>query len=113
LRSPGKVSLELRQRLPFADLYESVLGRSPSAGEVAGWQQVLQHGASRAAVAQAFLTSHGADLRLVDQYYAEYLGRPADAAGEQGWVALLQAHVLTPQAVGQAILASDEYFSRA
>ena len=89
------------------------MGRTPSAGEVAAWQQVLQQGASRAAVAQAFLTSREADLRLLDQYYAEYLGRPADPAGEQTWVTLLQGGALTPQAVGESILTSDEYFSRA
>jgi uncharacterized repeat protein (TIGR01451 family) len=93
-------------------LYYAVLGRTPSAIEVGGWLQLLQNGASRAAVALGFLTSSEADLRLVDHYYAEYLGRPADFAGEQGWLALLEENLMTPAAVGQAILASDEYFSR-
>jgi uncharacterized repeat protein (TIGR01451 family) len=93
-------------------LYYAVLGRTPSASEVAGWQQVLQNGASRAAVALGFLTSQEADLRLLDQYYEGYLGRAPDPAGEQFWLGLLQDGALTPQAVGQSILASDEYFSR-
>ena len=93
-------------------LYYAVLGRTPSASEVAGWQQMLQNGASRAAVALGFLTSPEADLRLLDQYYEGYLGRPPDPAGEQAWLTLLEDGALTPQAVGQAILASDEYFAR-
>jgi hypothetical protein len=36
-------------------LYNAVLGRTPSAGEVTGWQQALQNGTSRAAVALGFL----------------------------------------------------------
>jgi uncharacterized repeat protein (TIGR01451 family)/fimbrial isopeptide formation D2 family protein len=94
-------------------LYYAVLGRTPSASEVAYWRQQLQNGASRATVAQGFLTSGEADLRLLDQYYEGYLGRAADPAGEQLWLALLQSGGLTPESLGQAILASDEYFARA
>jgi uncharacterized repeat protein (TIGR01451 family) len=93
-------------------LYYTVLGRTPSAGEVVGWQQLLQNGVSRAAVALGFLTSPEAYLRLVDEYYESYLGRPPDPVGEENWLAVLEGRVLTPAAVGQAILASDEYFSR-
>jgi hypothetical protein len=93
-------------------LYYAVLGRTPSAGEVAGWQQSLQNGASRAAVALGFLTSPEADLRLLDRYYEGYLGRSPDPAGEQAWLTLLQGGALTPEAVGEAILASGEYFSQ-
>src|SRR5260370_28932764 len=54
-------------------LYTDVLGRSPSAAEVAGWQQALRSGMSRAMVAQAFLTSREADLRLRNAFYMTYL----------------------------------------
>jgi hypothetical protein len=59
------------------------------------------------------LTSREADLRLLDEHYEGYLGRPADPAGEQAWLTLLRGGLLTPEAVGQEILASGEYFSQA
>jgi uncharacterized repeat protein (TIGR01451 family) len=93
-------------------LYYAVLGRTPGGGEVAAWQQALQNGVSRATVAQDFLASPERDLRLIDAYYESYLGRPPDPVGAQDWLGALEEGVLTPAAVGQAILASDEYFSR-
>jgi hypothetical protein len=96
-----------------ASLYDAVLGRAPSAAEVSAWQQALQAGLSRAALVNMLLTSPEAEVDLVDQDYVTYLGHPPDPASEQAWVALLQAGALTPEAVTQAILASDEYFARA
>jgi parallel beta-helix repeat protein len=94
-------------------LYFAVLGRSAGASEIAGWQQALQNGLSRAGLAQMVLASPEADLRLLDQYYQSYLGRPADMAAQQAWLPLLENGVLTPAAVAEAILASDEFFARA
>ena len=68
---------------------------------------------SRAAVAQAFLTSAEADKRVVDQYYALFLNRPADPAGEQFWIQALQSGRATFESVGETFLASAEYFARA
>src|SRR5262249_55739229 len=92
-------------------LYSDVLGRAASSAEVAGWLQALQGGLSRDAVAQAFLTSREADLQIVDGFYRTYLQRPADPAGEQAAVAALQSGSLSPEALGEMFLASDEYYS--
>jgi SOS response regulatory protein OraA/RecX len=93
-------------------LYVDVLGRAPDAGGLAIWQQALQNGVSRSAVAEAFLTSGEADRDLVDRFYAEFLQRNADAAGEQGFVRALQNRQLSPEAVAEIFLASNEYFSK-
>jgi hypothetical protein len=91
-------------------LYADVLGRSASNAEVAGWLQALQGGLSRDAAAQAFLTSQEADVRVVNGFYANFLQRAADPAGEQAAVAALQSSRLTLEEVGESFLASDEYY---
>jgi hypothetical protein len=94
-------------------LYADVLGRTPEPGERDGWQQAIQGGLSRAAVAGAFLRSPEADRQAVDRYYADYLGRTGSPTEVAGWVGALQAGRLTPAQAAQAFLASDEFFSRA
>jgi hypothetical protein len=94
-------------------LYADVLGRVPTSGEVAGWVQTLQAGVSRDGLAVAFLTSAEAYGRMIDCDYRLFLNRSADAAGKQGWLALLTGGQLTPQMVSIAFLASDEYYAQA
>jgi uncharacterized protein (DUF2141 family) len=94
-------------------LYTQILGRLPDAAGQATWLQALQSGGSRAAVAQAFLTSAEVDQRVVDEYYQLFLNRAADPAGEQQWISLLQSGQATLESAGEAFLASDEYFARA
>jgi hypothetical protein len=94
-------------------LYTDVLGRSPAAAELTSWQQAAQGGLSRAALADAFLDSGEEDQALVDRSYADYLGRAGDPAGEAYWLRALQSRQASAAQVAQALLASDEYFSRA
>jgi hypothetical protein len=63
-------------------------------------------------LAGTFLTSTEVDRDLVDRYYAQFLGRNADASGEQAFVALLQNQTLSPEAVGEIFLDSGEYYSK-
>jgi hypothetical protein len=93
-------------------LYNDILGRTPDAGGLAGYVQALQAGASRQAVAQAFLTSAEAHRRVVDEYYSLFLNRPPDTVGEQGWINVLQSGQGNYESVGEAFLASGEYFAR-
>jgi protocatechuate 3,4-dioxygenase beta subunit len=96
-----------------AGLYADVLGRNASAGEIAGWAQALQSGASRDAVAAAFLTSGEEYLGLLDADYQHFLHRSVDPAGQQAWLGQLLGGQATPETVANAILASDEFFAQA
>jgi hypothetical protein len=92
-------------------LYADVLGRTPDADGLAGWQTAAQAGMSPAALADSFLGSEEAARQAVDQYYANYLSRAGSAAEVSGWVGALQSG-LTPEQVAVAFLASDEFYNR-
>lgn len=49
-------------------------------------------------------------MRLVNGFFATYLQRPADPASEQALVAALQSGLLSPEAVGERVLSSEEYY---
>jgi hypothetical protein len=95
-----------------AGLYQDVLARTASANEIAGWTQALS-GASRDAVAAAFLTSQEAYLGMLDFDYTHFLHRGVDAAGQQFWLSQLLSSQISPRGVSLAILASEEFFAQA
>jgi hypothetical protein len=88
-------------------LYNDVLGRTPDAAGQAGWTQALQTGASLSQVALAFLTTPEARQQVIDGYYQTFLNRPADAGGVAAWL----GSGLPVALIGEALLASDEYFA--
>jgi hypothetical protein len=90
-------------------LYQDILGRTASPGEVQGWVNALS-GATRAQVAMGFLTSQEYRINLVDSYYIQYLSRPADPGGEAGWANALAAG-MTDQAVLARIFGSPEGYA--
>jgi Domain of unknown function (DUF4214) len=94
-------------------LYADVLGREADASGLAAGQRALQSGLSRAALAQAFLTSAEAHRNLIDGYYTTYLGRSADASGASAWLRLLENGTASPEAVTEFFLASQEYYAKA
>src|SRR5262249_48243334 len=96
-----------------AGLYASVLGRAGSIAEINSWAAALQGGLSRDALAKLFLNSPEADKRILESDYQMFLRRAADPAGEQALLSLMQSGQLTPQAAGEALLASDEYYGMA
>jgi len=61
-----------------AGLYQDVLGRTSDATGLAFWQNALRNGASRADVALALLTSAESSQRVLDRFYAQFLGRGVD-----------------------------------
>src|SRR5487761_1086456 len=65
-------------------LYQDVLSRSASAGDVAYWDSQLAGGETRSAVAAAFIDSAEHHAALIDGYYLDYLNRPA-APGALGY----------------------------
>jgi hypothetical protein len=91
-------------------LYQDILGRAGSAGEVQIWVNTLSSGASRTQVALALLTSAEYRTDLVDGDYSKYLLRSADAAGQAAWLQAL-ASGMADQTVLAGILGSPEGFA--
>ena len=47
----------------------------------------------------------------IDRFYVDTLGRPADAAGKEYWISVLQSGAGTVASVGAQFYASNEYYS--
>ena len=67
----------------------------------------------RAEIADGFLHAWEADHQRVERYYTDYLGRDGDAGEVASWLDALQSRRLSPDAVAEAFLASEEFFARA
>jgi hypothetical protein len=90
-------------------LYAEVLNRTASNAEIAGWETVLDNGATRLDVSTAFLTSQEYRTDLVRTDYVTYLLRPADQAGLTFWLNAINAGA-TDQEVLAGIFGSPEGF---
>jgi Domain of unknown function (DUF4214) len=77
------------QRAFVETLFNSLLGRAGQLSELDTWVNTLTT-QGQAAVANGILRSNASLSRIVDSYYLKYLGRVADAPGEQFWVAQIQ-----------------------
>lgn len=93
-------------------LYRAVLGRAPSASEVAWWTGEMSRGTSRYDVALGFTMSTEHLATVVDGYYVAYLGRHGEQAGVMWWVDRLQRGARAEEIVA-GILASLEFRNRA
>jgi hypothetical protein len=93
-------------------LYADIVALPPDTGVAAGMEKLLQSGVSRSAVAQLFLASPHAKLRVVDRYYQDFLARPVDPAGGAFWASAILYQGLSPETVALAILASEEFLAR-
>src|SRR5262249_40075380 len=109
IRDPGGPgSLKDPARNFVADLYETVLGRSPSDGEMAHRVGKPDRGESRWRVGGAGWDSAEHRRLQVAAWSMQFLGREADARQEAHWVALLRRG-RGEIAVEQAILTSPDY----
>jgi hypothetical protein len=97
----------------IAGLYADVIGRQASPAEMASWNQALQSGLTRAALASIIINSAEVNKGIVDMYYATILGRPADTPSEQAFVAGLTSGQYTTDTVAEILLASDEFYAMA
>ncbi len=93
-------------------LYQQILGRTGSDGEVSWWVEYLAAGANRGQVSLGFLLSTERLTTVVDGVYHDLLGRGLDSAGRASWVGAIQSGKRLEAVIGQ-IVASDEYWARA
>jgi uncharacterized repeat protein (TIGR03803 family) len=92
-------------------VYQDVLNRALDAGGAQTWGALLAGGSSPAAVAGAILASLEAQTEAVESYFNEFLHRPADATGLNGFTMALQQGVPSETVIA-SIVGSDEYFAR-
>lgn len=93
-------------------LYTTVLGRAADQGGQEFWVGTLESGASRQAVALAFLESREASTNVVDGLYASVLGRQPASAEKQGWINLLERPDVSFADAASAFLGSAEALAR-
>jgi uncharacterized delta-60 repeat protein len=109
-------------------LYADALGRAPDANGRAAFDQALASGTSTTQVGFSILTSVEYDTDLVGGYYVRFLRRPADQAGLNNYVNLLQhgsqssqpifvgdpsggSHPVRDEDVIAFLMGSQEYFN--
>ena len=97
---------------PFVPkIYQTVLGRQPSAQDIVFWNAVIQSGVGFGTIASAVENSPEAYGREITGWYQTYLGR-APGANEVGWWSTQLANGSTDETVEASILGSPEYMHR-
>jgi hypothetical protein len=96
-----------------ASLYQTVLGRQPSAAETTNWNNALASGQfTKIQTAQSFLESGERLSSIIGGYYQQYLGRDIDQAGLKYWTDVWRSSG-GPEQVQAGIIASPEYYATA
>ena len=93
-------------------LYQTVLGRTPTASDLSFWTGQLAGGTPRMVIAQQILNSSESiadDIRLD---YVNILGRDADPGSLSQWVSMIQNGQMTEAQVATVLLCSPEFFNR-
>jgi len=93
-------------------LYSYILGRTPEQSGEEFWVSALQSGATRQAVAMAFLQSREATNLAVDGLYQSVLGRQPTGSEKQDWIDYLRRPDVTYADAAAAFLASSEAAAR-
>lgn len=94
-----------------ANVYQSVLHRSASTGDLLFWAGQRGAGVSNAAIAFTVLNSAEAKMYVVINAYERYLGRAPDAASLAFWQSQLTSG-LNDEAFISIIVSSSEYYGR-
>ena len=95
-----------------AGLYVDLFQRAPASSEILPWLQQLQSGQSAAAVAGELSQSQEAYRVIIDRAYRADLGRPADPAGSQYAMGVLQDPFAGFLPLAQLLLLSPEYLRK-
>lgn len=113
LNSPEFLSAEPDTGSFIQSLFQDVLGRPADAGAMAALTGLLDRGISRAEVADLVLNSLERDADVVEGYYQQFLGRGASDVEQLGWANAIAHGAVDLETVGEAFLASGEFFNRA
>ncbi len=89
-------------------LYQDILGRSPEAGGLTDWLDVISGGASRLDVATALWETPEHRGIQVDGFYQQFLGRQAEPAGRQVWINQMLAGV-SEETIMASFMTTAEY----
>jgi Ca2+-binding RTX toxin-like protein len=90
-------------------LYQSVLGRSASGGDLQFWSTVHANGASNQQIAMFILNSPEHRASVIQGFYQTYLHRGIDPSGLNFWLSVMAAGATDEQVLG-AIVGSNEYY---
>ena len=90
-------------------LYQSVLGRSASGGDLQFWSTVHANGASNQQIAMFILNSPEHRASIIQGFYQTYLHRGLDPAGLNYWLSVMAMGATDEQVLG-AIVGSNEYY---
>jgi protocatechuate 3,4-dioxygenase beta subunit len=108
----GFSAIQLAADLGFLTaVYQQLLNRRPDINGLYDWALLLQEGVPRQQVVSSIWASAEHRSREVDQFYAHFLGRPADAAGRAAWVDTLLSGASENDVI-RAFLTSPEYNAR-
>jgi hypothetical protein len=91
--------------------YSDLLGRAPSASEVASWESFLAAGTTHQQMAQSIATSAEYRHALITTLYARFLHRAPDSAAYSFWLGQMGAGAGDEQVIA-SLVGSLEYFSR-
>ena len=94
----------------ISSLYLNVLNRVPSTAEMTSWDQLLQNGGSRTAVATALVTGAEVYGLEVTSTFEQLLGRDPEPAEMFSWVSQMQQG-LTPSQMLADVAGSPEYIA--
>ena len=94
-----------------AGLYQDILGRPATPGEVNGWLAGLGSPAGRHGVVNGFLSSDEYRLRVLGQEYKDYLARNLSKPEGNFWLNAVK-HGTDLDDVLAAVISSEEYFHR-
>lgn len=98
-------------------IYQAAFDRVPDSGGVGYWMSVMDGGSELSTVAAGFVGSAEykalypvslTNTELVGRYYQNILGRPAEQAGLDYWVSVLDRHIVTVPEVLAYISESGE-----
>lgn len=91
-------------------VYQALLGRSADPQSEAAWNNQLQNGTSRQAIAYGIATSPEAFARVINTDYQQDLGRTPTAGEVSYWIGQFQNGASNENVVA-SFVASDEFFA--
>jgi Domain of unknown function (DUF4214) len=91
-------------------LYADILGQAVSNSDLQAWLDYLEAGGSRASVAMNLLRSATTYRSMLQADYTRLLHHSLTSAGQTHYLTAMTSGVMSPEAVEQAILASNEYY---